>query len=100
MEKSDQPKSLDRLIALDFVRGVAILGILLLNVVGFAWPEIVYVSPRAPTGPVSAVDDWTYLTIFVLADGKFRGLFSLLFGASMLLFVARAETAGYDGDAL
>ena len=35
-----------RILALDFVRGVAILGILLLNIVGFAWPEIVYVSPR------------------------------------------------------
>jgi uncharacterized protein len=89
-----------RLIALDFVRGIAILGILLLNIVAFAWPEIVYVSPRAPTAPTSVADDWTYLAIFVLADGKFRGLFSLLFGASMLLFVARAEAAGRDGDAL
>jgi len=90
----------DRLIALDFVRGIAVLGILLLNIVGFAWPEIVYVSPRAPTAPVSAADDWTYLAIFVLADGKFRGLFSLLFGASLLLFVERAEASGRDGAAL
>jgi uncharacterized protein len=89
-----------RIVALDFVRGIAILGILLLNIVGFAWPEIVYVSPRAPTAPVSAADDWTYLAMFVLADGKFRGLFSLLFGASMLLFVDRAEAAGRDGPAL
>jgi uncharacterized protein len=90
----------DRLIALDFVRGVAILGILLLNIVGFAWPEIVYVSPRAPTSPVGLSDDWTWLTLFVFADGKFRGLFSLLFGASMLLFVGRADAAGKDGAAL
>ena len=94
-----------RLVALDFVRGIAILGILLLNIVGFAWPEIVYVSPRAPTAPQSISDDWTWLAMFVLADGKFRGLFSLLFGASMLLFVDRAEAArqdfwGRDGAAL
>ena len=89
-----------RLIALDFVRGIAILGILLLNIVGFAWPEIVYVSPRAPTAPQSISDDWTWLAIFVLADGKFRGLFSLLFGASMVLFVERASNAGRDGAAL
>ena len=99
----DTPAS--RLVALDFVRGIAILGILLLNIVGFAWPEIVYVSPRAPTAPVSPADDWTWLAIFVVADGKFRGLFSLLFGASMLLFVERAEAArqnfgGRDGAAL
>ena len=89
-----------RLVALDFVRGIAILGILLLNIVGFAWPEIVYVSPRAPTAPVSAADDWTWLAMFVMADGKFRGLFSLLFGASMLLFVDRADDSGRDGAAL
>ena len=96
----DKAASENRLVALDFVRGVAILGILLLNIVGFAWPEIVYVSPRAPTAPVSTADDWTWLTIFVLADGKFRGLFSLLFGASMVLFVERAEASGKDGAAL
>jgi len=94
------PAEADRFVALDFVRGVAILGILLLNIVGYAWPEIVYVSPRAPTAPISRADEWTYLAIFVLADGKFRGLFSLLFGASMLLFVERAEASGRDGDAL
>ena len=82
------------------------MGILLLNIVGYAWPEIVYVSPRAPGGPpVSAAEDWTWLALFVLADGKFRGLFSLLFGASLLLFVTRADEArqrsgGRDGAAL
>ena len=100
---TDDPNSgpsTNRLIALDFVRGIAILGILLLNITGFAWPEIVYVSPRAPTAPLSLSDDWTWLALFVVADGKFRGLFSLLFGASMLLFVDRANAAGKDGAAL
>ena len=96
----DKATSGERLVALDFVRGIAILGILLLNIVGFAWPEIVYVSPRAPTAPQSISDDWTWLAIFVLADGKFRGLFSLLFGASMVLFVERADVSARDGAAL
>ena len=99
-QKSEPAAATDRLIALDFVRGIAVLGILLLNIVGFAWPEIVYVSPRAPTAPVSAANDWAYLAMFVLADGKFRGLFSLLFGASLLLFVDRADAAGRDGETL
>jgi len=96
----------ERFVTLDFVRGIAVMGILLLNIVGFAWPEIVYISPRAPGGPpVSASEDWTWLAIFVLADGKFRGLFSLLFGASLLLFVTRAddkaqEEGGRDGTTL
>ncbi len=99
------PKS-ERLISLDFVRGIAVMGILLLNIVGFAWPEVVYISPRAPGGPpVSASEDRTWLAIFVLADGKFRGLFSLLFGASLLLFVNRADAraesdGGPDGETL
>jgi uncharacterized protein len=100
VKQAEANNQVDRLIALDFVRGVAILGILLLNIVGFAWPEIVYVSPRAPTGPVSPADDWTYLAVLVFADGKFRGLFSLLFGASMLLFVERADAKGVDGASL
>ena len=87
------------------MRGIAILGILLLNITGFAWPEIVYVSPRAPTAPISPADDWTWLALFVVTDGKFRGLFSLLFGASMLLFVDRADATrerfgGRDGAVL
>ncbi len=92
---------LQRFVALDYVRGIAVMGILLLNIVGFAWPEVVYISPRAPGGPpISANEDWTWLGIFVLADGKFRGLFSLLFGASLLLFVTGADEAGRDGAAL
>lgn len=90
----------NRLVALDFVRGIAVMGILLLNVVGYAWPEIVYASPRAPGGPASLADEWTWLAIFVLADGKFRGLFSLLFGASLLLFVERADASGRNGPSL
>lgn len=87
----------ERFVALDFVRGVAVMGILLLNIVGFAWSEAVYISPRAPGGPpVSAGEDWTWLMIFVLADGRFRGLFSLLFGASMLLFVDRADARAHE----
>ena len=87
-----------RFVALDFVRGIAVMGILLLNIVGFAWPEVVYVSPRAPGGPaIAPIEDWSWLTIFVLADGKFRGLFSLLFGASLLLFVTRADAQSPDG---
>lgn len=80
----------DRLASLDVVRGVAVLGILLLNIVSFAMPEAAYSNPRAYGGWHGA-DLAAYLINFVLFDGKMRGLFSFLFGASMLLVIDRAE---------
>ncbi|RYD59872.1 MAG: DUF418 domain-containing protein [Sphingomonadales bacterium] len=77
------------------VRGVAVMGILLLNVVGFAMPEAAYTNPRA-FGGWHGADLGVWLTNFVLFDGKMRALFSFLFGASMLLVIERAEASGRD----
>ncbi|ATY34109.1 DUF418 domain-containing protein [Sphingomonas psychrotolerans] len=82
-----------RLPALDVVRGVAVLGILLLNIVSFGLPEAAYLNPRAYGGWHGA-DLAAWLVNFVLFDGKMRGLFSFLFGASMLLVIERAEASG------
>jgi uncharacterized protein len=82
-----------RLQSLDVVRGVAVMGILLLNIVSFAMPEAAYMNPRAYGGWHGA-DLGVYLVNFVLFDGKMRGLFSFLFGASMLLVIERAEASG------
>ncbi|RYD46655.1 MAG: DUF418 domain-containing protein, partial [Sphingomonadales bacterium] len=81
-----------RLQSLDVVRGVAVMGILLLNIVSFGMPEGAYFNPRAYGGAEGA-DLWVYLFNFVLFDGKMRGLFSFLFGASMLLVIERAEAS-------
>lgn len=82
-----------RVQSLDVVRGVAVLGILLLNIVSFGMPEAAYFNPRAYGGSHGA-DLAAYLINFVLFDGKMRGLFSFLFGASMLLVIERAEASG------
>ncbi|MBX3563961.1 MAG: DUF418 domain-containing protein [Sphingomonas sp.] len=82
-----------RLQSLDVVRGVAVMGILLLNIVGFGMPETAYFNPRA-YGGADGLDLAVYLFNFVLFDGKMRGLFSFLFGASMLLVIERAEAKG------
>ena len=84
-----------RLASLDVVRGVAVLGILLLNIISFGLPEAAYVNPRAYGGWHGA-DLAAWCINFVLFDGKMRGLFSFLFGASMLLVIERAETNGED----
>jgi uncharacterized protein len=79
-----------RLASLDVVRGVAVLGILLLNILSFAMPEAAYVNPRAYGGWHGA-DLAAWAINFVLFDGRMRGLFSFLFGASTLLVIERAE---------
>lgn len=82
-----------RLASLDVVRGVAVLGILLLNIVSFGLPEAAYLNPHAYGGWHGA-DLAAWAINFVLFDGKMRGLFSFLFGASMLLVIERAEASG------
>ena len=41
-----------------------------------------------------------WLALFVLFEGKMRALFSILFGASLLLYIERKNAAGLDGHAL
>ncbi len=83
----------DRIATLDIVRGVAVMGILAMNVVAFAMPFQAYLNPVA-YGIESAADLWSWYLSFILVDGKMRGLFSFLFGASVLLVLQRAEAAG------
>lgn len=85
--------STQRIHTLDIVRGVAVMGILAMNIVAFAMPMQAYFNPLA-YGAGSAIDMAVYAFNFVLVDGKMRGLFSFLFGASMLLMIELAEAKG------
>lgn len=86
----------DRLIAMDVTRGVAVLGILLMNIVAFAMPESAQLSPYAYGGS-DAVNVGIWTADYVLIQGKMRALFTLLFGASMLLVIERADASGENG---
>jgi uncharacterized protein len=83
-----------RLITLDALRGFAVMGILAMNIVAFAMPEWAYISPALYAD--SPADRISWLFSFILFEGKMRGLFSLLFGASMMLIIERAEAKGED----
>jgi uncharacterized protein len=72
------------------------MGILLMNIISFAMPEAAYFSPAA-YGGTSPPDVISWAIMSVLVDSKMRGLFSMLFGASMLLVFERAEAAQGDG---
>jgi uncharacterized protein len=84
------PASEDRHISIDAVRGFAVLGILLMNIVGMGLPAFAYVDPTYAGGSTGA-DLWTWAVNNVLTDGKMRALFTMLFGASAVLIAERAE---------
>lgn len=85
-----------RYLTLDAVRGIAVMGILLMNIISFAMPDAAYFSPAA-YGGTSPPDVISWAIMSVLVDSKMRGLFSMLFGASLLLVYERAEAAQGNG---
>lgn len=93
---TERAESGRRIHSLDFVRGVAVMGILAMNAVAFAMPEQAYMDPAA-FGADSRADLWSWALSFIFVEGKMRGLFSLLFGASMLLVIERADAANGNG---
>ncbi len=85
-----------RYASIDALRGLAVMGILLMNIADFALPSGAYFNPLAGGG-TRPVDLAAWAVSFVLVDGKMRALFSILFGASTLIVVERAEAAGRNG---
>ncbi len=79
-----------RITSLDLIRGVAVLGILLMNVVSFKYGQVPYWNLSA--GGSETWLDWA-VGVFgeIFIEQKFMGLFSLLFGAGVMLFIDRAS---------
>jgi uncharacterized protein len=88
-----------RIVTLDIIRGVAVMGIFSVNVVAFAMIEGAYLNPPAYGGH-DGIDLAMWIANMVVIDGKMRSLFSMLFGASMLLVIQRAEANGEVGFAV
>ncbi len=82
-----------RIDSLDVIRGVAVMGILVANLPAYGLPEAAYFSPAA-WGGSAGWDRFAWFATYVLVEGKMRGLFSMLFGASMLIVAERARAAG------
>jgi len=72
------------------------MGILLMNIAAFALPQAAYVNPLADRG-AGAADLAVWAIMFALVDGKMRAIFSILFGAGIVLLLRRAEEVGQDG---
>ncbi|TVQ27485.1 MAG: DUF418 domain-containing protein [Spirochaetaceae bacterium] len=83
----------ERVFAIDAVRGTAILGILVVNMMFFAWPfyKILTVGSFSGAGTIDRIAE---LAIWFFAESKFITMFSLLFGFGFSMLMVRAEKAG------
>ncbi|MEM7367049.1 MAG: DUF418 domain-containing protein [Bacteroidota bacterium] len=81
--------STERIQALDFLRGFALLGILIMNIQSFAMPSA-YLNP-SNYGDLTGANKLVWILSHLFADQKFMTIFSLLFGAGIILMTERAE---------
>jgi len=80
----------ERIVILDALRGIAILGILLMNIPGFALPSPAYGDPTL-MNEIGTINFKTWYFVDWFLEGSQRALFSMLFGAGMILFISRLE---------
>lgn len=86
---------MERNVTLDFVRGVAILGILLLNISAFGLPKAAYLNP-ARYGAITPRDAWTW-AFLDLIGGEIPHAFALLFGAGLQMLLPVADAGSSRG---
>jgi uncharacterized protein len=79
-----------RIQSLDLLRGIAILGILIMNIQSFAMPSAAYSNPLA-YGDLTGLNLWTWILSHLFADQKFMSIFSVLFGAGIVLITEKKE---------
>ena len=80
----------DRHHSLDLIRGIAVLGILIMNISAFANIFAYYLNPKV-LGEPSQIDLYTWMITHILADQKFYTIFSMLFGAGIMLMAEKAK---------
>ena len=89
----------ERIASLDVLRGVALLGILPMNIQAFSMISAAYMNPTA-YGDFHGANYWVWFLCHLLADEKFMTIFSMLFGAGIFLMTSHIEAAGRKSAAL
>ena len=89
----------ERISSMDVLRGFALMGILLIDILDFGMPEWNIDFPLATVQPVFHGPHWRvntvlWFAVWVFAKGKMRALFSMLFGAGTILMTRRGEARG------
>jgi uncharacterized protein len=83
----------ERIEGLDLLRGFAVLGILVMNIQSFAMVDPTYFNPTV-SGDFTGVNFAIWFVSHVVAEMKFITIFSMLFGAGIVLLCTRAERSG------
>ncbi len=89
----------ERVVSIDVLRGFAVLGILPMNIQAFSMIRAAYSNPTI-TGDFGGANFWIWFFCHLLADQKFLTIFSMLFGAGILLMANRVEDSGKNSTAL
>ena len=79
-----------RISSIDLLRGIAVLGILIMNIQSFTMPGSAYINPTA-YGDLSGINKWVWILSHLFADTKFMSLFSILFGAGIILLTDKLK---------
>ncbi|MDG2385103.1 MAG: DUF418 domain-containing protein [Pirellulaceae bacterium] len=82
-----------RIDSLDVLRGFAVLGILVMNIQSFAMIGSAYGNPNS-WGDMSGIEGGVWYVSHLFADSKFMAIFSMLFGAGIVLMSNRQRQAG------
>lgn len=82
-----------RIVSIDVLRGFALLGILPMNIQYFSMISAAYTNPTA-YGDLRGANFLVWFVCHVLADEKFMTIFSMLFGAGIVLMTSHVEAAG------
>jgi len=80
-------KEINRIESLDVLRGFALLGILLINILAFGLSSAIFLDPGSYLSPLGGIDSMVWAFIELTSEGAMRTLFSILFGAGIVLFV-------------
>ena len=84
---------MNRIISLDILRGLAVLGILIMNIQSFSMPSAAYINPTA-YGDLTGLNKLVWIFSHILAGQKFMSIFSMLFGAGVVIFSENAISKG------
>ncbi|MCE7994874.1 MAG: DUF418 domain-containing protein [Roseivirga sp.] len=79
-----------RLVSIDILRGFAVLGILVMNIQSYSMPGSAYLNPTSFES-LESNHLWVWLMSHVFADQKFMSIFSMLFGASIIMISSKAK---------
>ncbi len=93
-----EPKPVEaaaRIDSIDVLRGFALLGILVINIYTFALPHVAIKNPPL-VGGFTGLDFATWLVSHMIFYHKFMPIFSMLFGAGVVLLTSRLEEKGLE----